>query len=326
MTAPNQGDSHVDSDIGAGDTVRRLYHEIPTTSQAPTAATGAPGLADAAIIINNANQLRDGLVTPPVGIDEPLYATCRQMIAMDPLDIPSHVHVGKGISNRESHATHRTTTVDNFDDRSVYSMSTAPRGGPMVQRQPRLEVTVPSQARSQSWSELNVAAPKPGGDEFLRSFPCEFRGLSNCSMEFAFDQVELWIQHIADDHLGCRFPHQSCCWFCSARFVAKTSLREDRSRVFRERMYHIADHLNKETTAADIRPDFLLLDHLWEYRIIDKETFLRAKEKSERPPMPRDITFGPPTATPPRGEMYPEERRDRHHPKGTTRRRTRNEK
>ena len=307
--------------------IRIRSGQVPASNPTPTAAMEAPGLADAAIIISNARQLRDGLMPHPLTVGGPYYA--REIMAMDLSDMTQHPQAGKRMSDWASSATHCTTTFDDFDDRTAYSMSTAPpRRGPAVQYQydQRPDVPEPAYAWSQSWSEANVAATDPGVDMLLRGFPCEFRNLSHCFLEFAFDQVELWIQHVADGHLGHRFPRESRCWFCDMKFVAETNRRDKKSGVFRERMYHIAEHLYKGVTAASIRPDFPLLDHLWEYRIIDDAAFQRGKGQSERIPMPRDMTFGPVPTAPPRGEIYPEERRGRHRPKGTTHHRNRGAK
>ncbi|KAJ6440787.1 ketose-bisphosphate aldolase class-II family protein [Purpureocillium lavendulum] len=152
--------------------------------------------------------------------------------------------------------------------------------------------------------------------------PCEFRNLSGCLREYSFDQVEQWIRHIKDDHLGHRFPGESRCWFCDEQFVARSNRREDKSLAFHMRMYHIAGHLEIGLTAADIRPDFPLLDHLKEYSIIDEETFAWAKNQSEQMPRPRGMTLVSPSGMPPRGEIYPEDRRSRYHrPNGVVRRR-----
>ncbi|UNI16151.1 hypothetical protein JDV02_002617 [Purpureocillium takamizusanense] len=286
-----------------------------------------PGLADVAIIINDAHQLRNGVVSQPLAVGGLYYA--RQIMPIDLSDMPAQPQVGKRRSDWASSATGCSTSFDNFDDRTVYSMSTAPpRRGPVgqYQYQQRPDIPVPAYAWPQSWPELDAAAPEPGGDMILMGLPCEFHNFSDCFIEYAFDQVEQWIQHIADDHLGHRFPRESRCWFCDAKFVAATNHRTEKSYVFRERMLHIAEHLEKGVTAASIRPDFPLLDHLWEYRIIDRATFQWAKGQSEPIPMPRDMTFSPPEAAPPRGETYLEERRARHHHKRSTHHKTRGTK
>ncbi|KID83242.1 nicotinamide N-methyltransferase [Metarhizium guizhouense ARSEF 977] len=133
--------------------------------------------------------------------------------------------------------------------------------------------------------------PKPGGSQLSKVYeyslillPCEFRKLSGCQTQFALHHKDLWIDHIIDEHLHGCCPRVSVCWFCDKSvFRSDLNHKYDKQEYFRRRMYHIATHFKEGMTAADIRPDFYFLDHLYEHNLIDESTFKSAKKLGEFP-------------------------------------------
>lgn len=133
--------------------------------------------------------------------------------------------------------------------------------------------------RELSDQELNVlhAAPDPA---LLAShrMPCEFARYTGCSATFdAFTQVEAWIRHELEDHLGWEPPPTCLCWFCDDfKFVTGLTGHGDNKENFRSRMVHISDHFQWGTVdSRGIRPDFFFLDYLWKKGMIAQEVFER---------------------------------------------------
>lgn len=111
--------------------------------------------------------------------------------------------------------------------------------------------------------------------------PCEFARYTGCAATFdAFTQVESWILHELQDHLGWEPPPTCLCWFCDDyKFVTALTGHGDNKENFRSRMVHIADHFKEEGTVntRGIRPDFFFLDYLWEKGMVSRDVFEREK-------------------------------------------------
>ena len=81
----------------------------------------------------------------------------------------------------------------------------------------------------------------------------------------------------------------SICWFCEEHFNANRTSRYDKKANFKARMHHIRDHfLENYCTTVDrmideIRPDFFMLTHLNEHRLIREAVFERAKSYQDAP-------------------------------------------
>ncbi|KAI1281809.1 hypothetical protein F5Y07DRAFT_270692 [Xylaria sp. FL0933] len=122
-----------------------------------------------------------------------------------------------------------------------------------------------------------LAQYAPGGGDL----PCEFVGYGHCDLIFSIDEVEEWIEHIIDEHLGGMLPRKAVCWFCD-RFTFDP--RQTRQMNFRERMWHIRDHLYDGTkTVNDIRPDHHLNKHLRDCGLIDEHLYNSVRRWSEVP-------------------------------------------
>ncbi|KAG8419334.1 hypothetical protein J3458_004210 [Metarhizium acridum] len=160
-------------------------------------------------------------------------------------------------------ATRMSPAFDAFDRSSVHTRSTAPpRYGPerVGRHRPAVPDTIPT------------------------LLPCEFQNFSGCSAVFFSNKVNLWIDHIIDEHLHGCCPEFSICWFCdSGKFGSPSNQEEEKKRCFRQRLYHIARHFDSGMTAADIRPDFYFLDHIYEKSLIDETTFEQTRSQGEFP-------------------------------------------
>ncbi|KAI0843455.1 hypothetical protein F5Y06DRAFT_4401 [Hypoxylon sp. FL0890] len=114
------------------------------------------------------------------------------------------------------------------------------------------------------------------------TLPCEFVGLGSCDVTFNYDETEAWIEHIITDHLQDRLPSKAVCWYCDTYlFDAKAPEVRDRRLNFHNRMEHIRDHIAEGKTAHDMRPDFHMLDHLRQHRLISEATFNQARRWHE---------------------------------------------
>ncbi|KAI0479252.1 hypothetical protein GGR56DRAFT_369678 [Xylariaceae sp. FL0804] len=105
--------------------------------------------------------------------------------------------------------------------------------------------------------------------------PCELRILGLC--DFASDDVDSWVEHVAGEHLGYVFPDVLICWFCDECIFDRHSADAggDGRWSLWQRAEHIRDHLVSEPLNAerDVRPDFFMLDHLRLHGIIDEDTY-----------------------------------------------------
>ncbi|KAI1117521.1 hypothetical protein F5Y14DRAFT_351383 [Nemania sp. NC0429] len=120
-------------------------------------------------------------------------------------------------------------------------------------------------------------APTAAGD-----LPCEFVGYTRCEESFGLDEFDAWVEHIVSVHLLNLLPKKVICWFCDDEvFDCK---RVDRETNFRQRMWHIHGHFQRqEFTVNNIRPDHHLNAHLWKKRLIDEGVYIAAQRYDEVP-------------------------------------------
>lgn len=167
----------------------------------------------------------------------------------------------QGTPSWASSATPRSPAFDGPGGSSVYSRSTAPPTHgpePAARQRPAVPDNIPG------W------------------LPCEFRRYSRCGANFSFGQINVWIDHIIDEHLQGCFPSYSLCWFCDdEEFNPSSNQTDEKQTFYRQRMYHIAHHFFEGMTAVDIRPDFHFLDHIHDYHLIDENTFQRESQRRE---------------------------------------------
>ncbi|KAL2759374.1 hypothetical protein ACRALDRAFT_1067789 [Sodiomyces alcalophilus JCM 7366] len=129
--------------------------------------------------------------------------------------------------------------------------------------------------------------------------PCEFSRFTGCTTTFPADELGLgqYIEHIASHHLRHSFPPRCSCWWCDD-FVFDAdhpTTGGDRRRNFANRMAHIRDHVSDTALAAAEgsnhvaalhrarRPDFWMLEHLWNERLIDARAFEAERSIREAP-------------------------------------------
>ncbi|KAG0646194.1 hypothetical protein D0Z07_8331 [Hyphodiscus hymeniophilus] len=101
-------------------------------------------------------------------------------------------------------------------------------------------------------------------------------------MRFHPSQFEEWVSHSVS-HLGNSLPQKAICTFCDDTDGVFES-NGDTLLNWRERMLHIRSHLQDLEPFEHIRPDYWVIKHMWENRLISREDFEHALKGTERPP------------------------------------------
>lgn len=124
--------------------------------------------------------------------------------------------------------------------------------------------------------------------------PCEFITLETCEVIFELDRTDAWIDHIITRHLRNRLPARAICWFCDTWTYDDTGINfhNNRRLAFKYRMEHIRSHINAGKTVNDIRPDFHMLDHLYNHKLISEVDFNRYRKRYHDLPFPREQMRG----------------------------------
>lgn len=196
---------------------------------------------------------------------------CPDLHIEEPI-VPQDARTEEGAPTWGSSATPYSAAFDTVGGPSEYSMSTST---------PSIDGVEPIQLQRPTMS-----------DHSLGWLPCEFMRLTGCGASFRFQEINLWIEHMVDEHLAARFPAHSICWFCEeADFKCRSKRAEEKREKYRQRMYHIAAHFFEGQTAANVQPDFFFLGHLHRCGLIDEHTFQRAKSQGQLPAihMPHDF-------------------------------------
>ena len=115
---------------------------------------------------------------------------------------------------------------------------------------------------------------------FGYDLPCEFF-FAGCYLRFNPADFEAWISHSAS-HLGVSPPRKAICTFCDDDEAVFES-HGDAFLTWRERMLHIGSHLANLTPYEHMRPDYGVIEHMWENGLISAEDYAYAKEHTERP-------------------------------------------
>ncbi|KAF4336507.1 hypothetical protein FBEOM_9639 [Fusarium beomiforme] len=110
---------------------------------------------------------------------------------------------------------------------------------------------------------------------------CEFLGFGDCEVMFDLNDESRWISHIADVHLRNIYPTVCICWFCDRDFRTSSTSQADARACYRKRMHHIAKHFRNGFSGSQMRPDFYLVDHLYQNGLIDEFMYARAKAYHE---------------------------------------------
>ncbi|KAF6816838.1 hypothetical protein CSOJ01_02769 [Colletotrichum sojae] len=163
----------------------------------------------------------------------------------------------------------------------------------------------------------SMIARPPNYPPSPRRLHCEFQAWTGCQEAFGLDEVNLWIRHTEDDHLNRKYPAECLCWYCDD-FKFKPQGVADPGLNFEQRMMHIAGHILDGDHFEQRRPDFHLLDHVYEIGLISPEAFQQAKGLGEGPPLSSDFHepgWRPPKPEPPVVEKarHGQRRRKHHH-------------
>ncbi|KAI1148749.1 hypothetical protein F4825DRAFT_469884 [Nemania diffusa] len=122
---------------------------------------------------------------------------------------------------------------------------------------------------------------EPGRVNLSPKLPCEFFGHDGCFQEFDITAVNDWIEHTLSIHLGGNPPHVCACWFCDD-YVFRSRDYSDRRACFESRMWHIRNHMLEDgSTVHDIRPDYYMLDHVYEHGLISTDVYNLSRTYSE---------------------------------------------
>ncbi|KAI1344087.1 hypothetical protein F5Y15DRAFT_186905 [Xylariaceae sp. FL0016] len=123
-----------------------------------------------------------------------------------------------------------------------------------------------------------------GGDVYDPILICEFIGLLHCPERFHYNEQDVWIEHIIADHLGGKLPKVVACWFCDEWIYdsAEEHANGDVRKNFNFRMWHVRDHLMEGYNEGHIRPDYNMLKHLRNHKLIDQKRYDRAMEYLDR--------------------------------------------
>lgn len=105
-------------------------------------------------------------------------------------------------------------------------------------------------------------------------FPCDY---IECKELFLAAELEHWIEHSISN-----------CPFCDdAVFNDEFDLESN----WRNRMYHIFDHLQYFVAPENQRPDYFLLDHMWQKGLLNNESYRYLTRFTERPYCPNLVPF-----------------------------------
>lgn len=112
---------------------------------------------------------------------------------------------------------------------------------------------------------------------------CEFSGLMNCYKTFGLDDEAGWISHHIE-HFHGSYPRRFVCWFCNRGAFVVPNTQSARA-TFEDRMQHIRWHIldQCDLSSEQMRPDFYVVTHLHDNRLIDDLTFNHAITYSELP-------------------------------------------
>jgi hypothetical protein len=110
--------------------------------------------------------------------------------------------------------------------------------------------------------------------------PCEFF-FAGCNLRFDPSEFEAWISH-SISHLGVSLPRKAICTFCDDDEAVFES-DDDPFMNWRARMLHIGEHFQDFTPYERMRPDYWVIEHMWENRVISAEDYTYAKKHTERP-------------------------------------------
>ncbi|EKD17039.1 hypothetical protein MBM_04616 [Drepanopeziza brunnea f. sp. 'multigermtubi' MB_m1] len=195
-------------------------------------------------------------------------------------DIPSNTFQASYSTSPQNPRNSTVSTVSRTSKR-IFSDSASRRSSAST-----ADSTVPS---TQSFQlQPSISSPPPwysdlhGGMtpvDYNYDLPCEFVA-HGCNLRFHPENYQDWLSHSTSHFMGFAPPPSTICIFCDQSFKNP----EDPNSSWTERMTHIGSHYQEGHDFERSRPDFFLLRHLKECRLITDEEYESLASWSERKP------------------------------------------
>ena len=142
-------------------------------------------------------------------------------------------------------------------------------------------------------------------------YGCEFWDHTQCEEMYWLGEEQLWIEHIAFDHMQREYPLRSQCWYCDAVFQPQGTQdgQAEREEAFWRRMQHIAEHIRTGTSYGRL-PDHDLIQYFVRRGLIPQSE-VGASQSPEETFEPRKVEIVPQANNRPRSSR-PKARGYRH--------------
>ncbi len=176
--------------------------------------------------------------------------------------------------------------------------SLSPRDQQIVSSPPAFEIsTTPStsprvsiMSRRESESSKTSTAPSDRADSLVGNMttmsmggrnrlPCLLGDIVGCPAVFRLSERADWYAHSLSHYGDAGPPNHALCIFCDAVFDAS-----DPGTCWSNRMNHIAHHFETDWTMEMSRPDFRVIEDMWNKRCIPEQVYKLCFEYTERPP------------------------------------------
>jgi hypothetical protein len=111
--------------------------------------------------------------------------------------------------------------------------------------------------------------------------PCDFE-ITGCQIQFPPEQFESWISHtISHFGIGAKPPPKAICSFCDGRDSVFENYRDPLAN-WRQRMLHIGAHYASDMQYEQLRPDYFVIDYMWQNRLLSPTEYGLAMNYTER--------------------------------------------
>lgn len=178
-------------------------------------------------------------------------------------------------SHLPSVPTRTNSTASTASTASGYSASTVPSRSYSISS---------SISSSSSRDSVDVQQGPLPPNTYGYTLPCLFSFIE-CGLEFHPLEVDAWIAHSAS-HFGSEAPpSQTVCAFCDGDNGRFETIARERPRrwAWRERMLHIRTHLVNLEPPESMRPDFFVIQYMWDKRLITQKDYTDLMSYTERP-------------------------------------------
>lgn len=123
----------------------------------------------------------------------------------------------------------------------------------------------------------DVATMSMGGNN--HRLPCLLKYIAGCPVSFQESERESWYLHSLSHYGEAGPPTHAMCIFCHTIFNSN-----DPFTCWSKRMDHIADHFEMNRTIEKSRPDFRVIEDMFNKGCISEEDYKHCFAYSERPP------------------------------------------